>query len=474
MQFESTRRRNPRGRALTRAAAYQDIADRIPSVKQQAAEHRKHVLARFQPPGVIVVQGKKDTARNSDVMQPFRQDSNFAYLTGIQQPGFACAINSETGHFTLLAPKLDPQLVVWMGAQPSLEDLAEEYGADACAYIEDFDIFMASNHDGLSIYTLPEDAQSLQELTGKHSISGGLHSSKSNELLDAVSASRAVKTDADVACLRHASAVSAQAHMAMWRGCQAGMHEYELEAEFLRVTLGGGLRHTGYPSIVAAGRNAATLHYDQNNALVGKDELVLVDAGAEYRCFTADISRTFPVSGKFAAAQRDLYSAVLQVQAHAISLYQKGKGWKEEVIRPSRQLYCQLLLDLGLAKGSIDALLDNDIDKLFQPHGLGHFLGMDVHDVSPSGPVPEQLQAGHVVTCEPGLYFVDHMLQPAYEHPQKRGLLNQSVIDSYRPFGGIRIEDNILIQSQGNHNLTEAAGMVKSIEDVEAACKAGR
>jgi len=95
-----------------------------------------------------------------------------------------------------------------------------------------------------------------------------------------------------------------------------------------------------------------------------------------------------------------------------------------------------------------------------------------VHDVSPSGPVPEQLQAGHVVTCEPGLYFVDHMLQPAYEHPQKKGLLNQSVIDSFRPFGGIRIEDNILIQSQGNHNLTEAAGMVKSIEDVEAACKA--
>jgi Xaa-Pro dipeptidase len=166
---------------------------------------------------VCHLQGKKETARNSDVMQPFRQDSNFAYLTGIQRPGFACAINSETGHFTLLAPKLDPQLVVWMGAQPSLENLAEEYGADACAYIEDFDTLMASNHNGLSIYTLPEDAQKLQELTGKHGVSAGLHSSKSNELEDAVSASRAVKTDADVACLRHASAVSAQAHMAMWR-----------------------------------------------------------------------------------------------------------------------------------------------------------------------------------------------------------------------------------------------------------------
>jgi len=125
--------------------------------------------------------------------------------------------STATGHFTLLAPKLDPQLVVWMGAQPSLEDLAEEYGADACAYTEDFDTVMASNHNGLSIYTLPEDAQNLKELTGKHSISGGLNSSKSNELADAVSASRAVKTDADVACLRHASAVSAQAHMAMWR-----------------------------------------------------------------------------------------------------------------------------------------------------------------------------------------------------------------------------------------------------------------
>ena len=141
------------------------------------------------------------------------------------------------------------------------------------------------------------------------------------------------------------------------------------------------------------------------------------------------------------------------------------------MVRPSRQLYCQLLLDLGLAKGSVGALLDNDIDKLFQPHGLGHFLGMDVHDVSPSGPVPEQLLAGHVVTCEPGLYFVDHMLQPAYQNPKQKEFLNQHVIDSFRPFGGIRIEDNILVQPQGNRNLTTAAGMVKSIEDVEEKCR---
>ncbi len=133
-------------------------------------------------------------------------------------------------------------------------------------------------------------------------------------------------------------------------------------------------------------------------------------------------------------------------------------------------MFCGLLLDLGLARGSIDALLDNNIDKLFMPHGLGHFLGMDVHDVSPSGPVPEQLKPGHVVTCEPGIYFVDHMLQPAYENPKQKQLLDQNAVDSFRPFGGIRIEDNILILSEGNHNLTEAAGMVKSISEVEENC----
>ena len=158
------------------------------------------------------------------------------------------------------------------------------------------------------------------------------------------------------------------------------------------------------------------------------------------------------------------------LQEHAIGLYQNGNGWKQEVVRPNMQLYCQLLLDLGLAKGNVDALLENSIHKIFMPHGLGHFLGMDVHDVSPTGPVPEQLKPGHVVTCEPGLYFVDHMLHAAYDNPKQRGFLNQEVIDSFRPFGGIRIEDNILIQSQGNHNLTEAAGMVKSIAEVEEQC----
>ena len=139
-------------------------------------------------------------------------------------------------------------------------------------------------------------------------------------------------------------------------------------------------------------------------------------------------------------------------------------------MKPSRQLFCQLLLDLGLAKGSVDALFDNNIDKLFMPHALGHFLGMDVHDPSPSGPVPEQLKPGHVVTCEPGLYFVDHMLQTALQDTKQKQLLCEKAIKSFQPFGGIRIEDNVLIQPQGNHNLTLAAGMVKAAADIEQRC----
>lgn len=137
---------------------------------------------------------------------------------------------------------------------------------------------------------------------------------------------------------------------------------------------------------------------------------------------------------------------------------------------PSRKLYCQLLLDLGLAKGSVQSLLENDIDRVFMPHSIGHFLGMDVHDVSPSGPVPEQLQTGHVVTCEPGLYFVDHILDPAYAS-DKGQFLSQDSVNKFRPFGGIRIEDNIVVEQDGVLNLTEASGMFKSIDDVEANCR---
>ena len=158
------------------------------------------------------------------------------------------------------------------------------------------------------------------------------------------------------------------------------------------------------------------------------------------------------------------------LQEHAIELYQSGKGWQQEVVKPSRQLYCQLLLDLGIAKGSVDALLDNNIDKLFMPHALGHFLGMDVHDTSPCGPVPEQLKPGHVVTCEPGLYFVEHILQSALQDFRQKKFLNVKAIDSFQPFGGIRIEDNVLVQAQGNKNLTTDAGMVKSVDDIEQRC----
>lgn len=162
------------------------------------------------------------------------------------------------------------------------------------------------------------------------------------------------------------------------------------------------------------------------------------------------------------------------MQEHAISCYQNGRGWKEEVVMPSRQRYCELLQDLGLAKGSVDALLDNNIDKIFMPHSLGHFLGLDVHDVSPSGPVPDQLKPGHVVTCEPGLYFVQHMLESAYCDSKKREFLNRDVIDHFRPYGGIRIEDNIVVKSDENFNLTEAVGMVKTIDEIETFCAEDR
>ena len=161
---------------------------------------------------------------------------------------------------------------------------------------------------------------------------------------------------------------------------------------------------------------------------------------------------------------------LLLLQDHAISLCKHGKGWKQEVVTPSRKLYCELLQSLGLVKGSIQSLLENNVDRVFMPHSIGHFLGMDVHDVSPCGPVPEQLQTGHVVTCEPGLYFADHILHPAYEG-NKGQFLNKDAIDKFRPFGGIRIEDNLVIEQDGVFNLTEASGMHKSIADVEEHCK---
>ena len=217
---------------------------------------------------------------------------------------------------------------------------------------------------------------------------------------------RAIKSSEEIECLRLANRVSADAHVAIWRHAAArggDVFEYELEAIFASETMRRGLRHLGYPSIVGAGRNGATLHYERNDARAKPEDLVLVDAGAEHRGYTADITRTFPAGGVFEARRKAVYEATLDVQNTAIEAMKPGVNWR--AVSEAAKVQTVRRLDLGLVRGRAEDATYAGVASLFLPHSLGHLLGLQVHDVGPGGLVPERLEVGHVVTCEPGISF---------------------------------------------------------------------
>ena len=188
----------------------------------------------------------------------------------------------------------------------------------------------------------------------------------------------------------------------MWRASRPGITEYQLEATFRHSASMSGCMQLGYPCIVGSGPNGAILHYESNMRTAQEGDMVLVDAGAEFRGYTADISRTFPVGESFSPAQRDMYQAVLAAQTHALGAMQAGAVMSEVEAR-TRRVLVEHLRDMGLVQGAVEELLQRKVDRVFMPHGISHHLGLDVHDVSSEGQVPKMLQAGHVITCEPGM-----------------------------------------------------------------------
>jgi len=443
------------------------------SAAAQAAELRDRLRSEHLSGGLLYLEAGQHVPRNgSDVYYfPYRAESNFVYVTGCSTlPGAACLLDMDSGELTLMAPKQPPEAAYWMGPQPTLDELAKEYGASSACYTEDLEQLLGSyKHRGKSVHTMACLADKVEEaigLEGAPRVVRGIVTSTLHRC-------RAYKTRSEVACLLHANAASGAAHAAMWEAAAPGVTEYQLEAAFRSEAMRRGCGDLGYPCIVGSGPNAAVLHYESNRRVTQAGDLVLVDAGAEFRCYTADISRTFPVGGKFSANQRDLYLAVLAAQEHAIAHMTAG-ATLHEVDSGARRVMLGMLADMGLVQGSVDELLDAKVDRVFMPHGLSHHLGLDVHDVSSTGPVAKTFEAGHVVTVEPGCYFIDPLLDKAAADPKQSKLLRMDAVNACRGTGGVRIEDNVYIQDDGCFNITAAAGVPKAPHAVEAIMAAAR
>ncbi|WP_028117756.1 Xaa-Pro aminopeptidase [Ferrimonas senticii] len=424
-----------------------------------AASHRQQLLAQMPDNSVALVYGHSEVTRSNDTEYRFRQDSDLFYLTGFNEPD--CVLLLRKGQspesILFLRPR-DELMEIWHGRRLGVERAPAALGIDAAYSIDDIATELPKLLNGAEVllhrlgHSVREDALVSGALT---SLRGGLRQgltpiAQVQDLRTVLHELRLHKSAAEIDILAKACQISADAHTRVMQLCRPGMFEYQLEAELKHFSAMNGALEMGYGTIVGGGDNACILHYTENDCELKDGELVLIDAGAEYHGYTGDITRTFPINGKFSAEQKALYQIVLDAEKAAIAMLKPGTTIKQANDRVL-EILVGGLVDLGIMQGEVSELIAAEAYKKFYMHGLGHWLGLDVHDVgdyySPDRTRP--LAKGMVLTIEPGLYIAPD----AEVDPKWQGI-------------GVRIEDNILITADGHLNLT--AAVVKEIADIEA------
>ncbi|MBI5006534.1 MAG: aminopeptidase P N-terminal domain-containing protein [Nitrosomonadales bacterium] len=423
------------------------------------AERRKRLQSRMER-GIAVIPTAAEVARNADTHYDYRHDSHFYYLTGFAEPeAVLVLIAGEKMQSILFCREKNAEREIWDGFRYGPDAAAEKFGFDAAYPIAQLDeklIELMGNQPTLS-YPVGADAGwdarllRLREAVKAKSRSGIRPPGEIRDVREPLAEMRLIKDASELDIMRRAAAISCQAHRRAMRFTRPERYEYEVEAELLHEFCRHGARQPAYTSIVAGGANACTLHYVGNDALLRNGDLLLIDAGCELDSYASDITRTFPVNGKFSPAQKDVYEIVLAAQTAAISAARPGKLWMAPHDAALRVL-SQGFIDLKLCQGSVESVLETESYKQFYMHRTGHWLGLDVHDVG-EYKVGEQwrpLQAGMTLTVEPGCY-----IRPGDNVP--KALWNI----------GIRIEDDVLITAQGNEVLTQdAPKTVIEIEEV--------
>ncbi|KAJ1960127.1 hypothetical protein GGI12_003970 [Dipsacomyces acuminosporus] len=426
--------------------------------------------------GVIFVRGAEIIVHpDSDTEYDFHQDSNFYYLSGVRESGFAAAFDIASTKAILFVNHVSADEAVWIGVPPSLEEYRAAHGFDEAHYTQDIEsVLSALNPD--KVYTLPH--HSTEQLGA--SLASNVDSEK---LIEAVHEARVFKDAYEVEIMRKANKISGDAHLALMKEARLGMNESELHGRFVGLVLAQGCSYESYHSILASGRNAAVLHYTKNSKQMDDgSEMILVDAGGQYKDYASDITRTWPLGPKFSPECRDIYQVVLEMQKAVLDACAPHKQWEDMHILANR-VAAEGLLKLGILRGDIDEIMSNYVCGYFMPHGIGHVIGIDTHDVAgyPKGVerinkpglrylrARRELLPGMALTVEPGLYFVEAILADAKANPDVAKHINFDVVDKYFKVGGVRIEDNIVITEAGIDNLTTCPKEVAELEAIRTA-----
>ena len=429
-------------------------------MQKEYQQRRKALMRQIGRGNIALIASASNQTRNNDVEFPFRQESDFHYLTGFDEPEAVALFipGRKKGEYILFCREYDKQKALWTGEYAGLDSARADYRADQALAIDQLDErlpALLANRQRL-FYPVGRDPALDQRLLGligqlrgksRAGLTAPFELLSLEQLLDPM---RLIKSEREIGLMRAAARVSVQAHIRAMKACRPGRYEYQIEAELVHEFMRNGMRSPAYASIVAGGNNACVLHYTENSDLLRAGDLILIDAGAEHRYYAADITRTFPVSGRFSKPQRALYQLVLKAQQAAIEQVRPGVRWNA-IHQAAVRVITEGLVELGLLEGKVSKLIKKGKYRRFFMHKTGHWLGMDVHDVGSymDGKKWRRLAPGMVLTVEPGLYIPRNCKKVAKKW---RGI-------------GIRIEDDLLVTSRGHEILTE--GAPKSVSAIE-------
>jgi len=462
------------------------------------AQNRKRLVealrkeAGLPSNSIVLLQGGGDQGRcagdSSDVGPVFRQESYFHWAFGVLEPDHYGAIDVSTGRSILFIPRLPEDYATVMGHIATTEEVRQSYQVDLVYYTDEIPQRLREIQADSNLLLLSGTNSDSGKMTRTAAFDGMSQFQTNDQLLHPViSELRVIKTEMELEVLRYVSRVSSAAHRHVMRQVKSGKitREYQAESEFMSYSYSvGGCRHVSYTCICGAGRSGAVLHYGHagapNNQGVQTTDMVLFDMGAEYFCFCSDVTCSYPVSGKFTDKQKVIYNAVWNATKAVLNTAKPGVSWPDMHILANRVVLTDLLA-AGLLQGDIDEMMAvNLAGRVFQPHGLGHFMGMDVHDVGGyleghpdrrQGPglrnlrTARVLQANMVLTVEPGCYFIDHLLDRAFADPELSRFLVADRINEYRGFGGVRIEDDVIVTETGMEVMSVVP---RTVEDIEA------
>jgi Xaa-Pro aminopeptidase len=417
-------------------------------------------MRRMHPRSVAIIPAAREATRSNDTNYRFRQDSDFFYLTGFEEPDAIAVLKpGETHEYALFVRPRDPEREIWDGRRAGVEGAKSEFGAQEALPIDQFDEKLPEilNDTEILYYRLGVnrdlDDKIIREIARMRSLNRKpIHPPET--IIDPatiVHELRVIKSPEELEIMQRAADIAAEAHVEAMKAVRPGMREYEVEALIEQIFRRHGAAAPAYTSIVGAGANATVLHYINNDGELRDGELVLIDAGAEYKGYASDITRTFPINGRYSKAQREIYDLVLKAQTSCVDMVRPGVT-HEQLKQHSIEVLTEGMVELGLLQGKPEQLIKDKKYEKFYMHGLGHMLGIDVHDVGRYyfGKESRALEPGVVMTVEPGIYVAPD---------------TKDIPEQYLGIG-VRIEDDVLCTNNGPRVLTSK--VPKHAEEIES------